>query len=240
MPSLGIKPTAIALFPTAADRSTLTNAHQQFYLSPPLTPFPHFPSYKDQPESVPQHLSSYHPSLPALQEMLPHEKRQRNQSNGSDHHHPNSALQQPSEREIKEMMEHNSGSTFRGGQHMTDPARLLPLYTAQSPNAVPQSSTIISPLLRRNKAHVASACVNCKKAHLACDGNCPPHLFLFRLSIDVFLSSFLPNHACNQAAFATECGCMSSGGCAQRPNFRIISFFLLFMWWILIGVKGRG
>ena len=57
--------------------------------------------------------------------------------------------------------------------HMTDPARILPLYTAQPHNSVPQTSSIVSPLVRRNKAHVASACVNCKKAHLACDGKFP-------------------------------------------------------------------
>ena len=173
MPSLEIKPTSIAPFPTAADRTTLTNVHQHYYLSPPLTPFPHIPSYNDNPEHTSPGLPSYYPTLPALQEMLPQDNRQRNSSTDQERFHQHSALQQPPERDRKEILEHNSVTTYRSGQPMTDPARLLPLYTAQPHNAVPQTSTTISPLLRRNKAHVASACVNCKKAHLACDGKFP-------------------------------------------------------------------
>src|SRR5271167_18021 len=122
MPSLEIKPTSIALFPTAADRTTLTNAHQQYYLSPPLTPFPHIPSYNDNPEHTSPVLPSYHPTLPALQEMLPHENRQRNSSTGQERFHQHSALHQHPERGRKEIMEHNSVTTYRSGQSTTDPA----------------------------------------------------------------------------------------------------------------------
>ena len=173
MPSLGIKPTSLLLFPTAADRSTLTNTHQQHYLSPPLTPFPRFVSHYDNPDSTSPPQSSWHPALPALQEMLPDEIQQRKLTNNSEHYHKPSALQQQPERERKEIMEHNSAQPYRNGQHGTDPARLVPLYSTQPHNLVPQSTTVVAPLLRRNKAHVPSACVNCKKAHLACDGNEP-------------------------------------------------------------------
>ena len=191
MPSLGIKPTAIPLFPTATDRPTLKNAHQQYYLSPPLTPYPRFPSYNDNPELGSLPLSSYHPTLPALQEMIPHETQLKKLTNDSDHFNQPSALQQHPEQERKEITEHNPVAIYHNGQHMSDPARLTPLYSAQPHNLVPPSSTIIAPLLRRNKAHVASACVNCKKAHLACDGKYP-HLSLFPSIYGCMVSSFLP------------------------------------------------
>ena len=183
MPSLEIKPTSIALFPTASDRTTVTNVHQQYYLSPPLTPFPHIPSYNDNPEHTSPALQPYQPTLPALQEMLPHENRQRNSSTDQERFQQYSASQQHPERDRKEIIEHNSVTSYRSGQPMTDPARILPLYTAQPHNGVPQTSNVISPLLRRNKAHVASACVNCKKAHLACDGKFP-HPFCPITSLD--------------------------------------------------------
>jgi hypothetical protein len=185
MPSLGIKPTSIALFPTAADRSTLIpNTHQQHYLSPPLTPFPHFSCYNDQLDPIKSPISIHQLVLPALREMLPHEKRQQTSPPEPERLvYSHSAMQHPSERGATEILENHSVSTYRGGQHMTDPARLLPIYAAQPHSTAPQPSAIVSPLLRRNKAHVASACVNCKKAHLACDGNIPSSLL--RSSMDV-------------------------------------------------------
>jgi hypothetical protein len=179
MPSLESKPTSISLFPTTADRSTLTNAHQQYYLSPPLTPYLHFPTHKDNSDSNSPPLSSYHPTLPALQEMLPNESQQKKFSDDVERFQQrNSASQQRPERERNELIEHNSIPTYASDQHPNDPARLVPLYSAHPHNIMPQSSNIIAPLLRRNKAHVASACVNCKKAHLACDGKNPPTQFL--------------------------------------------------------------
>jgi len=186
MPSPGTEPTSIALYPTAADRSTLTNAHQQYYLSPPLTPYPQFPTYHESLEQTSPHLHPFRPSLPALEEMLPHETREARSPPEPQRHrqHP-SAVKQSPEQGLKDIMEHNSSSTYRGEQHLTDPARILPLYSSQSHTVLPQQTSIVSPLIRRNKAHVASACVNCKKAHLACDGttSLTP---LFCLSMDAF------------------------------------------------------
>ena len=191
MPSPGTKPTSIALFPTAADRSTLTNAHQQYYLSPPLTPYSQFPTYHESLEQTSPHLPPFRPSLPALDEMLPHETREpRSPTEPRRHQHHPSALQQSPEQGLKDIMEHNSAPTYRGEQHMSDPARLLPMYTSQSHVAGPQQSSIVSPLLRRNKAHVASACVNCKKAHLACDGTTSPTPFLVLSIYGLFQISF--------------------------------------------------
>jgi len=53
-----------------------------------------------------------------------------------------------------------------------DPAQPPRLSGVRSQNFGPGSG-ITPPLLRRNKAHIASACVNCKKAHLACDASRP-------------------------------------------------------------------
>jgi hypothetical protein len=190
MPSPRSKPTSIALFPTAADRSTLTNAHQQYYLSPPLTPYPQFPTYHESLEQTSPHLPPFRPSLPALEEMLPHEPREPRSPTEPQRqlHHP-SALQQSPEQGLKDIMERNSASTYRGEQHMSDPARLLPLYSTLSHVAVPQQPSTI-PVLRRNKAHVASACVNCKKAHLACDGTTSPTPFLVLSIYGLFQISF--------------------------------------------------
>lgn len=56
-----------------------------------------------------------------------------------------------------------ASSTFQGGQ--------IGPTGALAPSALSTSAT--SPLstktVRKSKAHVASACVNCKKAHLSCD-----------------------------------------------------------------------
>ena len=105
---LAVQHRAIVLFPTPADRTTLTNVHQQYYLSPPLTPFPHFPSYNDNPEHTSPALPSYHPSLPALQEMLPHENSQANSATDEERFRLHSALQEHPERGRKEIMEHHS------------------------------------------------------------------------------------------------------------------------------------
>jgi hypothetical protein len=173
MPSSELKPTSIALFPTAADRSTLIpNPHQQHYLSPPLTPYT-FPAYSEKHEPIPPIESPFLPSLPAFREMLPHEDRRQTPPLDPERHvYPLPALQHHSEHDVTALPEHNSASMLHGSHHISDPARLLPLYSAQ-PHAASLSSSLVSPLLRRNKAHVASACVNCKKAHLACDGNSP-------------------------------------------------------------------
>src|SRR5271170_1909371 len=139
MPSSGTKPTSIALFPTAADRSTLTNAHQQYYLSPPLTPYPQFPTYHESLEQTSPHLPPFRPSLPALEEMLPHDNREPRSPTEPQRqlHHP-SALQQSPKQGLNDIMEHNSASAYRAEQQLNDPARLLPLYSAQSNVAVPQ------------------------------------------------------------------------------------------------------
>lgn len=57
------------------------------------------------------------------------------------------------------------------------PSHALPPYPgSQHGGPIGQQATMIAPALarptkpaRRTKAHVASACVNCKKAHLSCD-----------------------------------------------------------------------
>src|SRR5436190_256320 len=110
---------------SSTDRRNLTNTHRQYYLSPPLTPFPHFPSYKDNPEPSPE-LLTYQPMLPGLQEKLPHENRQRISrisSKDEERFKQPSALQQQPKRERKEIMEQNSGSTYRTGRPMTDPTQ---------------------------------------------------------------------------------------------------------------------
>src|SRR5579859_5117706 len=182
MPSFEQKPISIALFPTAADRSTLIpNSHQQHYLSPPLTPFLQFPSYNEKFEPFSPIKSPPHLSLPAFREMLPHEDQQKLSPTDPDRHaYPASAPQQHLEHDMAAIQDPNSASTPRGAPQMTDPSRLLPLYTSQSHTPGLEPSGMVSPLLRRNKAHVASACVNCKKAHLACDGKTPRiSLFLY-------------------------------------------------------------
>jgi len=195
MPSLATKPSSIALFPTAADRSTLIpSAYQQHYLSPPLTPYPHFPlSLEKSPVTSP--VSPY-PQLPAFREMLPHENRQQQQPSPTDAEHfvyPTSAPSQPSGRQVQDLIEPNPIATYHSGQHMNDPTRLLPLYASHSPQIVTQTPQIVSPILRRNKAHVASACVNCKKAHLACDGSYPlTHPPCFALVSSIYGNTLFP------------------------------------------------
>jgi hypothetical protein len=182
MPSLGIKPAPIANFPSAADRSLFLNSYQHHYLSPPLTPFlqpPFFQSEKVEVSRSPP--PTFTQSLPGLREMLPQQGREQlSQPDPGAHAYTLSAQQQPHERSIHDPVEHNSVSVPRGLQHSNDPTRILPLYSSSSTSL--QTPSIGSPLLRRNKAHVASACVNCKKAHLACDGKYSP--------ISVFVSMF--------------------------------------------------
>ena len=108
--------------------------------------------------------------------MLPHETGQRKSSVDTQTHNQHSAPSTHSRTGHKKTVEHRSPSIYQVGQHPTDPVRLMPLYSTQPHNAVSQPPSVVPPLLRRNKAHVASACVNCKKAHLACDGN-DPHAF---------------------------------------------------------------
>lgn len=55
-----------------------------------------------------------------------------------------------------------------------------------------QPSFLPPQLPRRTKSHVASACVNCKKAHLACDGTFSIFLiFYLKISLDPFISGFI-------------------------------------------------
>lgn len=178
MPSLAIKPTYIPNFPAAADRSlSFFSSHQQHYLSPPLTPFLQYPTPLDQTNLSQSPPSTLSLPLPGLREMLPHQGREQTSPTEPEAHgYSRSASQQTQERSINDSIERNSISIPRGIQHVNDPTRLLPLY-ANSSSTILQTPPIVSPLLRRNKAHVASACVNCKKAHLACDGNYSPPLF---------------------------------------------------------------
>lgn len=168
--TLDTKPTSIALLPPAADRANLANGHQ-YYLSPPLTPYPHFQSFHDSFDSISPVTASYHPSLPALQEMLPHDGRQRNSTTDPERFQSLSATLQHPRRESKAILKNNMNAMYTGGQIANGPARLLSTYSAPNHTTSPPPAPIASPMLRRNKAHVASACVNCKKAHLACDGN---------------------------------------------------------------------
>lgn len=175
MPSPATKPISIALFPAAADRSTLiSNSHQQHYLSPPLTPFLHHLSNGDHSKLRNSPPSYFPPSLPSLREMLPHERRPDTVPTESETHvYTSSGQERHSQKDITESLAVNSSSPPHGAQSLPEPNRLLPVYTSQSLNGVSPSTSMLSPLLRRNKAHVASACVNCKKAHLACDGMLP-------------------------------------------------------------------
>jgi hypothetical protein len=226
MPSFELKPTSIALFPTAADRSTLIpNPHQQHYLSPPLTPYS-FPAYSETHEPNPPIESPFLPSLPTFREMLPHEDRRQTPPLDPERHvYPLPVLQHHSEHDVTALAEHNSASTLHGSHHISDPARLLPLYSVQ-PHAASLSSSLVSPLLRRNKAHVASACVNCKKAHLACDGNSP----------SVYQRAFLPFSPTFRFIFALRWG--RSGCMTVRCTRRITQSTDL--WVCAIGGVGSG
>jgi len=255
MPSLATKPSSIALFPTAADRSTLIpSAYQQHYLSPPLTPYPHFPlSLEKSPVTSP--VSPY-PQLPAFREMLPHENRQQQQPSPTDAEHfvyPTSAPSQPSGRQVQDLIEPNPIATYHSGQHMNDPTRLLPLYASHSPQIVTQTPPIVSPILRRNKAHVASACVNCKKAHLACDGSYPlTHPPCFALVSSIYGNTLFPKFLYplrDSSASRQNCEIhvTESGLAPGSPKFRIynsvcfISFFTFFFLFPIIRVlKGHG
>jgi hypothetical protein len=233
MPSLGLKPTSITLFPTAADRSTIIpNSHQQHYLSPPLTPYLHVPSYEDNSKSPP---SSYHPSLPTLREMLPLEDRQQpSPPHPEKHVYSLPAPQQHPQQDLTGLLDLNSDTTPHGVQHVTDPNRLISHYSVQSHNGVVQA-TSISPLLRRNKAHVASACVNCKKAHLACDGTFSLPLLCSALLSHFPFPCFLPvvPYHLRSAPAATECGYACQAASARRRQiFGFISFALCVIYYI--------
>jgi len=182
MNSLFNKPIHIANFPAAADRSSLLlTSHQYHYLSPPLTPFPYYPFPSDQAELARSPRSNNGQSLPGLREMLPQQGHEALSTTDPEAHaYSPSAQQRHHERFIKESNEHNSSSIARGLQHLQDPTRIVPLY-ANPPPPIVQTTSIVSPLLRRNKAHVASACVNCKKAHLACDGKYPCMFYILSL-----------------------------------------------------------
>jgi hypothetical protein len=161
--------------------------------------------------------------------MLPHERRSDAVPTESENHvYSDSAPDRHSQKEFTETLAANSASTPRGAAAVPEPNRLLPVYTSQSLNGLSSSSTILSPLLRRNKAHVASACVNCKKAHLACDGtslSLVPCLFptIYGGRSSLAVPSPPPIMAGWIRAAAAECGCMSSGSCAA-PSVR--DFFL--------------
>lgn len=164
--SLDTKSTSIAV----PDRGSFATGHQQCYLSPPLTPYPHFHSSHDSLDSISPVLAPYHTPLPSLQEMLPHDGRQRRSARDLGRYNSPSASRHHPRRESKEILESSTSAIYTGGQVANDPARLLPMYPTENHVTIPPPATIVSPMLRRNKAHVASACVNCKKAHLACEG----------------------------------------------------------------------
>lgn len=234
MHSPALKPISIALSPSA-DRSTLIpNPHQQqHYLSPPLTPFLKHLSTEDQPKPPNSQQSYFPPSLPAIREMLPPERRPDTVPTVLENHVlPGSASERRSQLEFTETLGAIPSSTAHGATSVPDPSRLQQVFTSQSVNGIPPSSSMLSPLLRRNKAHVASACVNCKKAHLACDGT-SPCLLVPRTSLpSIYGGSHLGVcRSCNRTpimhglavirAAPAECGCMSSGSCAP-PSVRDI------------------
>jgi hypothetical protein len=129
--------------------------------------------------------------------MLPYENRERNFSHDEGRFQQYSVVQQYPEQDRRETIELNSISPYRSGQHTHDPNRLIPpLYAAQPQNVVSQSPKVAP--LRRNKAHVPSACVNCKKAHLACDGKYPHANPCFRLSKEALFALFIPSYTCDQ------------------------------------------
>jgi len=234
MPSSALKPTSIAFFPAAADRST--KSHQQHYLSPPLTPFLHHLSAEDP--SQPSKSHSYFPhSLPSLREMLPRERRPDTVPTELETHvFSDSAPEQRSQAPFSETLAATTSTSPQGAATGSDPNRLLPAYPSQSLNGLSSSSAMLSPLLRRNKAHVASACVNCKKAHLACDGMPPlpplpalPPLTIYDGRIFCAVRSAGPYHGWLGVirAAAAECGCMSSG---QLRTAHSSGFYFVFVW----------
>ncbi|KAF2018986.1 hypothetical protein BU24DRAFT_476023 [Aaosphaeria arxii CBS 175.79] len=93
---------------------------------------------------------------------------------GDAHHGPQPVQFQPG-RAI-EPPTYGSGHMAQNYGYGYPPSSVPPFYGAQGPGPQGQSAAIIAPPplraskpARRTKAHVASACVNCKKAHLSCD-----------------------------------------------------------------------
>jgi hypothetical protein len=170
MPSPGITQISIANFSASDQAGPRRFSHQHQYLSPPLTPFGHFTIVPNKPESSSSSPSSGPLSLPGVREMLPQQNRR--PTPPADPAYPPPAHEPHAERTPSEAIARHSSTSPGAIQFVNDPARILPLHPNPSLKAPSASGTIASPL-RRNKAHVASACVNCKKAHLACDGNVP-------------------------------------------------------------------
>ena len=238
--SLDTESTSIALLPCGVDRGSFATGHQQCYLSPPLTPYPRYHTSHDCLDSISPVLAPYRTPLPSLQEMLPHDRRQQKSPTDSGRFRSHSASYQHPRRESKEILESSRSAMYNGGQVANDPAPLLPMYPTQNHATIPPPATIVSPTVRRNKAHVASACVNCKKAHLACEGIYPPphgfqspgrsincrYLF-FAASVSPF--SCAPPIVLRSPAMA-ECGCMSTlRQYAVTFHFTFLLFsFLLF------------
>jgi hypothetical protein len=238
MHSPALKPISIALCPSA-DRSTLIpNTHQQHYLSPPLTPFLTHLSHEDHSKH-PNSLQSYFPpSLPAIRDMLPPERRPDTVPTEPLKNlvYSASAPERRSQLELTETLDPIPSSIARGTTSIPDPNRLQQVFSSQPLNGIPASSSMLSPLLRRNKAHVASACVNCKKAHLACDGTSPCVLVRrspFRLSTVVasrWLSQLLPT----PLSMGADCDLRRCGGMWMHvkrqlralPSVRDISVWL--------------
>ena len=251
--SFDTKSTSIAV----PDRGSFATGHQQCYLSPPLTPYPHFHSSHDSLDSISPVLAPYHTALPALQEMLPHDRRQRKSARDLGPFHSPSASQHHRRRESKEILESSTSAIYTGGQVANDPARLLPMYPTENHVTVPPPATIVSPMLRRNKAHVASACVNCKKAHLACEGiysspiTSNPLAALSIATIVFAASCFPPPPHRVSVTLMAECGCTSTLRLCEFSDYFLFTFlfcfissfafiFVVFFIFCIPGKTGRG
>ena len=66
---------------------------------------------------------------------------------------------------------------------------------------------------------MASACVNCKKAHLACDGTTSPHLVLSFYGFLFQISFSTPPIMPTLSRFSMNASCMSAAAARRRPIF---------------------
>lgn len=166
---------------------------QQSYPSPPMSE-PHSPSRRSAQTSEPSHYSYHGPAnaaqrteanlplpppssnlfdprsaLPAQgasqqRQVYPNELQQRGQSL---HYAHGRAVQHSQYGNTHVPQSYGSSYSYSGvqsygGGHLAGPM-------AQQATMIPPPPLRATKPARRTKAHVASACVNCKKAHLSCD-----------------------------------------------------------------------
>lgn len=169
-----------------------SRSEQQSYPSPPMSE-PHSPSRRSAQTSEPiQHLYSTPANIAQRLESslpLPHSvsglysHRPQLAGQGDPHrplYHGESQWRAPSlhhqpGRSVDQIPYGNAPLQTNFGYGYT-PAGVSPYSAAHHGSSLAQQTAMIAPPVarptkpaRRTKAHVASACVNCKKAHLSCD-----------------------------------------------------------------------